>query len=156
MWRRVLVFCSWVSSTGRDRGRHHQPPSPISVCAGSSRCFPERVFFLRAKERKRLGGKSCLRVFLLRQVRKSDDDAETRARWTRVRDATAQYAEGTKMSFWSLLSMKGQVHFMLQSYGVMLLIKWNRLTVISRAWPHWLQWSRPYPIWSQKLPIRSV
>lgn len=61
--------------------------------------LPSARLLLRAKKRKRLGGKSCVRDFLLRQVRKSDDDAETRARWTRVRDSTAQHAEGAKMSF---------------------------------------------------------
>lgn len=116
------------SSTGGDRRRHHhQPPSTITVCAVSCGCFPFGApLLLRAKRRKRLGGKSCVRVFLLRQARKSDDDAETRAKWTRVRDARAQKAEGARMSS-SLLRMEGQLRFMLPPYGVMLPVKWNRL-----------------------------
>lgn len=109
----------WGQGRASSASRTHQ-----RLCR-QQQMLPRARLLLRAKKRKRLGEKSCVCVFLLRQARQSDDDAETRARRRRVRDTTAQHAEGAKMSFWSLLSMKGQVQLMLQSYGVMLPIKWN-------------------------------
>lgn len=113
-------------------------PSAPSAAAASLRSASSSPH----KEEEKTGWKkkSCVPVFLLRQTRKSDDDAETRPRWTRVRarDARAPQAEGARISR-SLLRMKGQLRFMLPPYGVKLPVKWNRLSVITRDLPQWVQ-----------------
>lgn len=136
------MLCSWIPSTDGDKG---EASSASTLNHHRLRRQPPLLPFgarlrLRAKRRKRLDGKKVASPFFFCVKPENPTMTRRRGRGGRAcaRDARASQAEGARMSR-SLLRMKGQLRFVLPRYGVKLPVKWNRLSVITRDLPQWLQ-----------------